>query len=315
MGRKIVVRADDVGYSDVYDLGVFDAIDHGVVTAVDVMLDSPAADRSLERLRKYPWLSVGWHLHFWNEPRLGAGKVPSLVGSNGRFRKDLRTAMDASEEELYAELSWEVENCIRCLGRAPDTGESIFPDMKYPFDRAMRRVCEEFHIPYNYSRRVTGNPDGSFTISDEAGSRDKLFQEPCDQRWLDAQLYMANPVCTAPETLCDSLREFSATYDPVKFYTEDRCHLFDLPENATLGNGWHPGYLDREVYYGGDIDSPIHINFMLSRIVDIEALCSQRMKDWIRENHIVLVNFRDALYGTNDYQTHLRDIGSNLCML
>ena len=54
---------------------------------------------------------------------------------------------------------------------------------------------------------------------------------------------------------------------------------------------------------------------MLSRIVDIEALCSQRMKDWIRENHVVLVNFRDALYGTNDYQTDLRDIGSNLCML
>ncbi len=29
------------------------------------------------------------------------------------------------------------------------------------------------------------------------------------------------------------------------------------------------------------------------------------MKKWIKENNIELINFRDALYGTHEYQNHL----------
>jgi hypothetical protein len=43
-GRKMVVRADDIGMSKVCNIGTFEAIEHGVVTAADVMLDSPCGD-------------------------------------------------------------------------------------------------------------------------------------------------------------------------------------------------------------------------------------------------------------------------------
>jgi chitin disaccharide deacetylase len=43
-------------------------------------------------------------------------------------------------------------------------------------------------------------------------------------------------------------------------------------------------------------------------------MCDTRLKNWIKQHRIELVNFRDALYGTGDYQNHLRTIGSDLYM-
>jgi predicted glycoside hydrolase/deacetylase ChbG (UPF0249 family) len=56
---KLIIRADDVGYTDVYNIGAFETIDRGVVTSADVMLDTPGTVDALERLKSLPWISVG----------------------------------------------------------------------------------------------------------------------------------------------------------------------------------------------------------------------------------------------------------------
>ena len=42
------------------------------------------------------------------------------------------------------------------------------------------------------------------------------------------------------------------------------------------------------------------------------AALSEEYKNWIIENHVELINFRDALYGTNELQDHLKAINSPL---
>ncbi len=76
-GRKMVIRVDDVGMSKVCNIGTFDAIDGGMASSVDIMLDSPGSVDALERLRKYPWLSLGWHMHMWGAPVLGKARASS----------------------------------------------------------------------------------------------------------------------------------------------------------------------------------------------------------------------------------------------
>lgn len=46
--------------------------------------------------------------------------------------------------------------------------------------------------------------------------------------------------------------------------------------------------------------------------MDVHALCSPEVKGWLQEHKIELVNLRDALYGTHEYQNHLRAVGSEL---
>lgn len=50
---KLVVRADDVGFSKVHNIGTFETPDHRIVTSVDVMLDVPGIENTLSRLREY----------------------------------------------------------------------------------------------------------------------------------------------------------------------------------------------------------------------------------------------------------------------
>lgn len=50
----------------------------------------------------------------------------------------------------------------------------------------------------------------------------------------------------------------------------------------------------------------------LHRCKEHEAAVSEEFKNWIIENHVELINFRDALYGTDEFQQHLKEINSPL---
>ena len=67
------------------------------------------------------------------------------------------------------------------------------------------------------------------------------------------------------------------------------------------------------MYQLGD-QGPTRNKFTTIRTKDVEALYSERMKQWIRDNMITLVSYTDALFGRNAYQNHLRFTGSDLYM-
>ncbi len=49
-------------------------------------------------------------------------------------------------------------------------------------------------------------------------------------------------------------------------------------------------------------------------MIDIKAMCDPKLKQWIIENKVELVNIKDALYGSQDYQNYLHSIHSRLYM-
>lgn len=291
---KMIIRNDDVGYSEVNDIGMFETLDNGASTACDVMLESPGTEKALEKLRNYPWISIGWHSHCWNAPVLGAKNVPSLViPETGRFRHDLHTAMDIDYEELVSEFRAQIERCISILGKAPDVcARDTEPTV---FNKAQKQICEEYGIVTDFSSRLGSQEEGTVCA---------------DARWAGRKIYFLDEGIAYKDILTDSIKEQQA-YDPVKFYTENRFHIERYPEDAVLAQAWHPGYLDYYVYKEGDYGTAAML-FTAIRVQDVHALCSKELKDWIKENRIELVNFRDALYGTKEYQNHLRNIGSEL---
>lgn len=111
---KMIMRIDDVGYTHVHNLASFDAIDKGIATSADLMLDTPGTVEAMEFLRERPWISVGWHMHFWGSPVLPAEEVTTLLRENGHFRKDITSAEDVSEVEAYAELRAEILRAWKC---------------------------------------------------------------------------------------------------------------------------------------------------------------------------------------------------------
>ena len=294
MSKKIIIRADDVGYTPVNNIGAFESIENGVVTAADVMLECPGTVDALERLKEMPWISVGWHTHFWGSPVCDPEKVPTLYNSStGHFRQDLRNAQDVSEEEAYLEIMTQFERCEKILGRLPDVAGDVDPTS--PFARAQIRALDGLKIPRNYVCK-----DGRF------GHRDAEF-------FVDRRIYTLDGGVAYEELFTDSITEQEQKYDPYLYYAEDRGGMAEkfAAGFEVVTQSWHPGYVDYYMYQLGD-QGPFRSRFGIIRTKDVEALTSERMKNWIKENDIELVNFRDALYGTASYQNHLRFTGSDL---
>jgi len=291
---KIIFRADDVGYTDVHNIGTFEAIEKGVVTAADIMLECPGTVDALKKLKTMPWISVGWHTHFWGSPVLDPKQVPSLVMNDEgriRFKKDLSSAKDVVFEEALKEMRAQLDRCVKLLGRAPDTGPGGGRGDS-PYGKAMSQVVKEYKIR-NYVMPI--NP-GAW-----AGGAPPAPGQPLSGRLAVAALNT--------DSLTDIMK-----YDPLMYYLNDTSHILDLPEGSIDVEVWHPGYVDYFVLHMGSSTAKAN-NYLLCRPKDVEALTSPKLKSWIKEHRLELINFRDAMDGTNEYQNHLKAIGSDLCMI
>ena len=326
-GRKMIFRADDIGFSKVCNIGTFEAIDNGVVTSADVMLDSPGTEDALERLTDYPWISVGWHMHMWGAPVLDPARVPSLVEKVGpfvgRFRTDLRQADDVDFDEAVKELRAQLDRCARILGKVPDTGGGSRGNGAW--GRACLQVQDEYGLAYNFTgtaRPVSEEWIEHIKSAKAAGEEwAKYYEVPgrelrkADEKWASRRIFSPGGTNATINLLTDSVSAVEKNYDPVLYYTEDPNHMLDLPKDMILTKAWHPGYVDYYVYRLGErVNRARAQQFVVGRVQDVAALCDVRLKNWIQSNNIELVNTRDALYGTREYQNHLNAIGSDLAI-
>lgn len=292
---KMIVRADDVGYTLVNNIGAFETMENGVVSAADTMLDCPGTVDALQRLKEMPWISVGWHAHFWGSPVCNPADVPTLYDTKtGHFRTDIRTAQDVNYDELLREMYAQMELCQKVLGRVPDHAGDF--DDKSPFSRAQAEVCDKLGIPHNYVTKV---------------GREGMIQP--DPKWAHCKIFTASGGDAYKPLFTDSITEQEKNYDPYLYYAEDRSGLLKMTDFEVVTQSWHPGYVDYYMYQLGD-QGPARNKFTVIRTKDVEALTSDRMKQWVIDNKIELVSFTDALYGTKSYQNHLRLIGSPLYM-
>ncbi len=275
---KLIVRADDVGYTTAYNMGFEKAVTNGVVTSADLMLDCPGFEDAVERLKKYPFLSVGWHSHFWGKPVLPPEEVPSMVNEFGwfKFRKDQKLKDTCDYDEIVKECRAQLNRCIRLLGKAPDYTHSSRGGV---FEEARRQVCDEYGIKYGFCTKM--HPDGSFV-------------EKPKEEFAPLNIYMVNQPATVYKTIYHDSMAVRRTYDPVKYY---QSNAEDMLSKEICITAWHPGYLDDHILKESSCTE--------ARIVDLMALCSQELKDWIRDNHVELINYRDALYKTHEYQNYL----------
>lgn len=324
---KLIMRIDDVGYTHVHNLASFDAIDRGIATSADLMLDTPGTVEAMEFLRERPWISVGWHMHFWGSPVLPAEEVPSLIRENGHFRKDLFSAVDVCQEEAYAELRSEVLRCVKVLGRAPDyTIFNVLPVS--PFGRAMDQVLKEFSIPGNMVRDRMGEVE----FPPEANAPNFSFEPPKPKpgeappppsgiaafssgvapEWEKCKIW-GTGITSDIFLLTDSVTELYDRYDPLQFYLKDYAGLLQLPEDVTVMSYLHPGFVDYYVYKEGDHGMNAK-NFMASRTMDYHCIVSPQLAQWVKDNRIELVSTVDAMYGTRHYQNHLAALGSPLAI-
>ena len=85
-GCRLVVNADDFGFSRSINQTVVRAHREGILTTASLMVNAPAADEAVALARQNPGLGVGLHLTLLcGKSALPPEKIPGLVNARGEF--------------------------------------------------------------------------------------------------------------------------------------------------------------------------------------------------------------------------------------
>jgi predicted glycoside hydrolase/deacetylase ChbG (UPF0249 family) len=136
VSRKLVVNADDFGFTRDVNQGIVEAHRDGILTATTLMATGDAFDDAVLLAKETPTLDVGCHLVL-----VGSAGLPSSVPK-------LLTAILLGRIRVYEKLARQVQR-IMDAGIVPthlDTHKHthLFP----PVLEAVARISEEFGVPW-----------------------------------------------------------------------------------------------------------------------------------------------------------------------
>jgi predicted glycoside hydrolase/deacetylase ChbG (UPF0249 family) len=119
--RALIVNADDFGLTAGVSRGILDAHRRGIVTSTTAMANLPPQPDLDAEAAGLEALGIGLHVNLtWGSPVSPPASVASLVGTDGRFGRDLaRLEAQAVSDEVRREVEAQVEAFTRQFGRPP----------------------------------------------------------------------------------------------------------------------------------------------------------------------------------------------------
>jgi predicted glycoside hydrolase/deacetylase ChbG (UPF0249 family) len=118
---KLIVNADDFGYTDSVSAGILRAHRDGIVTATTLMTNAPHTEGAATLARANPALDVGLHLVLtFDRPTGDVSRCRSLVDEDGKFlRPKELMSRDIDREEALTEYRAQYAKARDLLGRKP----------------------------------------------------------------------------------------------------------------------------------------------------------------------------------------------------
>lgn len=211
MSKRILIRADDLGYSEAVNYGIAKSVRDGIIRSVGVMPNMPAAKHGLSLLEGVP-VCFGQHTNICvGRPLTDPARIPSLCQESGEFKPS----------SAYREAAKKGEDFV-----------------------VLEEAVLEVEAQYHRFVELTGGQPGYFEC--HAVSSAHFFQalETVAKRYglLYLKMSFSGPALFRHTKLYASMESMLPDYDPVKSlkdaaqrdYGPDGCCMFVC----------HPGYLD-----------------------------------------------------------------------
>jgi predicted glycoside hydrolase/deacetylase ChbG (UPF0249 family) len=115
---KLIMNADDLGYTLGNTYGIIDAYRNGIVRSTTAMCNENYIEKAAELVKDCPDLGVGVHLVLSSGRPLTENKT--LADENGFFYKNKEVRVrEFDSDELYREWKAQIERFIELFGRMP----------------------------------------------------------------------------------------------------------------------------------------------------------------------------------------------------
>lgn len=249
----LIIRADDVGYSEAVNYGIEKTVKQGLIGSVGLMPNMPAAAHGLALLEG-TGVCIGQHTNICiGRPCADPASIPSLLDENGMLKSSraYREAWKKGEcftvlEEMVLEIEAQYQRFIQLTGRQPDyfEGHAV---MSRHLMQGLEIVAQRHGLKYN--NMYPGDETGTF------GGR---------------------PVASCP------MRSMDPDYDPARELKEAVLHArTDMPNVFVC----HPGYLDAFLLRSSSLT--------VNRTKEVEMLCDPAMRTWLEEHGVRLLRYSD----------------------
>ena len=254
---KLLVQSDDYGMTPAVADGIIYGIENGIVRNTGLFSNMPWAKECVEKIRPYlDQIALGIDLNASTGPSLlGYDKVPNLCHEDGSFL--------TSRENRKADET------------APDHDHVDHDQLYAEFDAQVQKYIElvgkkpDYVHAHAYGTKTTEQVRREMAekygvpYSHDAAIR--LLGKPAEMGWYK----FAGP----EEQLTEDLKSY--ILNDVSGYLGKEYGCFVT----------HCGYADARLF---ELSS-----FNLCRVKDLEAVCSDEVKNWVKENNIELITYKD----------------------
>lgn len=276
--KKLIINADDFGFSEAINRGIIDGYKNGIITSCSIMASAEYFDDAFEKLKEAPNLSVGVHLTLTNtKPTLPKGQVPFLVNRNSTFYHSPSTIIQrfilfpVSLQQAKAELRNQIQKVIQ-KGIKPshlDTHKHLHLFM--PLFKIIIQLALEFNI------RIIRIPYDSIKIKNK-------FKKNKIKRFINRSLFVRQK--RMKKYLIENSLKFPNHFFGFSYTGQlNEKILIEVIKSLPFGTTelmCHPGYCYDL------ISMPTRLKE--SREIELKALQSQIVKELINRNGIKLVN-------------------------
>ena len=258
--KKIILFADDFGFSEGMNLGVIKACRKGVITDINLIVNMMTSKEAVYLHNQYcPEIPMSAHINFvQGKPISNPEEIPSLVDENGYFYRSYLWKSDdlehskakgiiyPSKEDLYKETKAQILRFKELTGKMPchfDAHSMMTEEMK----KAFIQVGKEFDI-----------------------------HEPLDNNAKDLyEVPMHTP--SGRSVLNEGIE--------VNDFLEDHLNLLKSEHEVNILH-FHPGFIDEFIIE--------NTSLILPRAKDLDTLCQPEIKKWIKE-HFLITNIEKEL--------------------
>jgi chitin disaccharide deacetylase len=150
--KKILIRADDLGYSDGVNCGIAKSVNDGLIRSVGLMPNMREAKTGLNMLKQTD-VCLGQHTNICvGYPVSDPKYIPSLVQPNGEFKSSKAYNRSGNEfvvlDELIIEIEAQYQQYLKLTGEQPHyfEGHAVFVDVLF---KGLEIVAKQHGLKYS----------------------------------------------------------------------------------------------------------------------------------------------------------------------
>lgn len=161
--RKLIIRIDDLGYSEATNYGMYKTIEHGLVKNVGLMTNMLFIEHGYDLIKSFDKLCLGVHVNISvGKPISSPSLVKSLIDNDGNFKSSSyyrkHQANNLNMDEVEIETKAQYKRFIELTGREPDYID-IHAIPCENFIKAVQNVANELSLPFSSVPNMTGYAD------------------------------------------------------------------------------------------------------------------------------------------------------------